>query len=263
VVPEKGRVTLYWNNIPEFFEDPISREKDFEGYRVYARRKTSGLQEEWSLLATFDLKNELGYNTGFDYIRIKDELGNPSYEIFEGDTFYYKFENRNLLNGWPDKNIFSVTSYDRGDPSTGLESLESSKLENRITVITGRQPQEADSVKVGVYPNPYRVSALWDGTGVRDRMVWFTGLPEAATIRVFTLSGELIKTIEHQGRSYRGQSTRRLREGLSAEAVYAGGEHAWDLITDHDQALATGMYIFAVENKTTGVVKTGRFLVIK
>ncbi|MDZ7821828.1 MAG: hypothetical protein U5N26_08480 [Candidatus Marinimicrobia bacterium] len=249
VVPERGKVTLYWNDMPESFEDPISREKDFEGYKIYARRKTSGLEEEWSLLATFDLDNEIGYNTGLDYVRIRDASGEPSCEIFGQDTFHYKFENRNLLNGWPDKNIFSVTSYDRGDPGTGLESLESSKLENRTPVITGRQAADADSLKVGVYPNPYRVNALWDGSGVRDRMIWFTGLPEEATIRVFTLSGELIKTIEHQGSTYNGGGTRRLQEGLSADAVYAGGEHAWDLITDHDQALATGMYLFAVETK--------------
>lgn len=263
VVPEKGKVTLYWDNIPEFAEDPISREKDFEGYKVYARRKTSQLAEEWSLLATFDLKNEFGYNTGFDYIRIKDEFGNPSYEIFGQDTFYYKFENSNLLNGWPDKNIFAVTSYDQGDPQTGLEPLESSQLENKITVVTGQQAIEDEVSEVGVYPNPYRVNALWDGSGVRDRMVWFTGLPAEATIRVFTVSGELVKTIEHSSATYSGSETRRLQEGLSSQTAYAGGEHAWDLITDHDQALATGMYIFAVENKDTGFIKTGRFLVIK
>ncbi len=263
VVSDKSKVTLYWNNIPEFAEDPISREQDFEGYKVYARRKTSQLASEWSLLATFDLIDEFGYNTGFDYIRIKDELGNPSYEIFGQDTFYYKFENKNLLNGWPDKNIFAVTSYDKGDPRTGLLSLESSQLENRITVITGQQAIEDETTEVGVYPNPYRVNAVWDGTGVRDKMIWFTGLPDESTIRIFTISGELVKTIEHNSSTYSGEGTRRLEEGLGTSSVYSGGEHAWDLITDHDQALATGMYIFAVENNNTGYIKTGRFLVIK
>ncbi len=263
IVSDKSKVTLYWNNIPEFAEDPISREKDFEGYKIYARRKTSQLAAEWSLLATFDLVDEFGYNTGFDYIRIKDEFDDPSYEIFGQDTFYYKFENRNLLNGWPDKNIFAVTSYDKGDPRTGLLSLESSQLENRITVVTGQRSIDDKLTEVGVYPNPYRVNAVWDGAGVRDRMVWFTGLPDEATIRVFTISGELVKTIEHHSSTYSGVSTRRLEEGLGTKTVYSGGEHAWDLITEHDQALATGMYIFAVENNATGYIKTGHFLVIK
>ncbi|MDZ7797313.1 MAG: hypothetical protein U5N56_09870 [Candidatus Marinimicrobia bacterium] len=140
-------MTLYWDNMPESAEDPISREKDFEGYRIYARRKTSGLEEEWSLLADFDLKNDMGYNTGLDYVRIKDEAGIPLMKYSGQDTFHYQFENKNLLNGWPDKNI-SITSYDQGDPSTGLESLESSKLEkdrhcryNRTARKGGRQSE--------------------------------------------------------------------------------------------------------------------------
>lgn len=263
VVADEGKVTLYWNNLPEFAEDPISRERDFEGYKLYARRKTSQLAQEWTLLASFDLIDEYGYNTGFDYIRIKDELGNPSFEVFDQDTFHYKFENSNLLNGWPDKNIFAITSYDKGDPRTGLESLESSQLENRITVVTGKQAIDDEVTEVGVYPNPYRVNAVWDGGGVRERMVWFTGLPQESTIRVFTISGELVKTIEHNSLTYSGSDTRRLQSGISSKTSYSGGEHAWDLITDHDQALATGMYIFAVENNNTGFIKTGRLLVIK
>jgi len=43
----------------------------------------------------------------------------------------------------------------------------------------------------------------------------------------------------------------------------AGGEYAWDLITDNDQAIATGLYLFTVENKRTGDIKRGKFLVIK
>lgn len=262
-VPDAGKVTLYWNDLPESFEDPVTRETDFEGYRIYARRKTSNLTAEWSLLADFDLDDDMGYNTGLDFIRIKDELGFPSYEVIGTDTFQYKFENSNLLNGWPDKNIFSITSYDSGDPSTGLTSLESSTLENRIQVITGRKASNVDSLKVGVYPNPYRVSAAWDGSGVRDRMIWFTGLPENANIHIFTMSGEPVKTIYHDGSSYNGSDLQRLDSGLSSGTVFAGGEHPWDLITDHDQALATGMYLFSVEDTDTGLIKTGKFLVIK
>ncbi len=43
----------------------------------------------------------------------------------------------------------------------------------------------------------------------------------------------------------------------------AGGEHAWDLISQNDQALATGLYLFTVRNKETGAVHRGKFLVIK
>ena len=42
-----------------------------------------------------------------------------------------------------------------------------------------------------------------------------------------------------------------------------GGEHAWDLLTDYDQAVATGLYLFTVKNNKTGQIKTGKFLVVK
>jgi hypothetical protein len=38
---------------------------------------------------------------------------------------------------------------------------------------------------------------------------------------------------------------------------------AWDLISEKDQAVASGLYIFAVEDKLTGSTQTGKFLVIR
>ena len=48
----------------------------------------------------------------------------------------------------------------------------------------------------------------------------------------------------------------------------SGGEHAWDLITKDDQAIASGLYLFTVKNldKETlsyGKIKEGKFLIIK
>ena len=54
------------------------------------------------------------------------------------------------------------------------------------------------------------------------------------------------------------------RFGSSGPAPqFAGGEHAWDLITKFDQAIATGLYLFSVKDSDTGDIKTGKFLVIK
>ena len=43
----------------------------------------------------------------------------------------------------------------------------------------------------------------------------------------------------------------------------SGGEHAWDLITDNDQAIATGLYLFSVKDLSNGNIKTGKFLIVK
>lgn len=261
---EAGRAVLYWNNIPEEHEDPVSRKKDFEGYRIYARRKTSGIDHEWTLLAQIDKKNDIGFNTGLDVLRIKDDYGTPSYEIFNSDTFHYKFENTGILNGWPDKNVYAVTSFDTGDPATGLPSLESSQLENRTAIVAGQTPADVQQEwTTGVYPNPYNARAKWDGFGVRDRMIWFYGLPDQSVIRIFTLAGELIKTIIHNASTYDGSDNATLKHLSGRNTVFSGGEHAWDLITDYDQAVATGLYLYSIEDIQTGKMKTGRFLIIK
>jgi hypothetical protein len=43
----------------------------------------------------------------------------------------------------------------------------------------------------------------------------------------------------------------------------SGGEHAWDLISRYDQAIATGLYLFTVKDLETGEIKRGKFVIIK
>ena len=66
--------------------------------------------------------------------------------------------------------------------------------------------------------------------------------------------------IQHD-ETYRGADINNINE--QKYPVMAGGEHAWDLITMHDQATATGLYLFTVEDKSSGTIKEGKFLIIK
>jgi hypothetical protein len=50
---------------------------------------------------------------------------------------------------------------------------------------------------------------------------------------------------------------------LGETPQFSGGEHAWDLITKADQAIATGLYLFSVKDGDTGEIRVGKFLVIK
>ncbi|OIO62939.1 MAG: hypothetical protein AUJ47_06945 [Candidatus Marinimicrobia bacterium CG1_02_48_14] len=265
VIPGDGEVTLYWDNFSEFALDPVSREQDFAGYRIYSSTKTSSATDQYTFLAEFDqVGDELGYDTGFDLIRIKDEAGQPDSMVIQGKSYFYKWVNSGVQNGWPDKAVYAVTSFDTGDPETGLVSLESSKNENRTPVIPGSPAVEDLSEAVSVYPNPYRAHAQWDGQSQRDRMVWFTRLPASATIKIYTLSGDLVDQIDHDGPTYDGTDIRNLSQNAGPEGIIlAGGEHAWDLISQNDQAIATGMYVFTVENHQTGKIQVGKFLVIK
>jgi hypothetical protein len=43
----------------------------------------------------------------------------------------------------------------------------------------------------------------------------------------------------------------------------AGGEHAWDVLSEDKQNLASGLYLFSVKDLSTNDVQTGKFAIIK
>jgi len=256
-VPGEGRVTLYWDKVSEEYEDPITREKDFEGYRIYSSPKTASSTEERTLLAEFDRINDLGYDTGFAAIQVDT--------LIDGRRYFYRFTNTELLSGWPGQYWFSVTAFDRGNPTNNLPSLESSVLENKTYAVIGSPARPAGSdLRVGVFPNPYRGQARWDGDSDRDRMLWFFNLPAEAEVRIYTLAGDLIDEFRHHGSSYRGEDVNLMQQKIGgSNTVLPGGLHAWDLISSYDQAIATGLYFFSVKDVETGEIQTGKFVIIK
>lgn len=271
VVPEDKRVTIYWTNNSEKSRDLITGEKDFEGYRIYRSRLGEDLPGKdllgsLTMIADFDSINGIGYDTGFKFVRLPaDSLVYFEDEITDGDTifYYYSFKNDKLLNGW--QYAYAVTAYDRGDPANKLESLESSFLVNVVSVMPGTPAvaDEQQKLKVGVYPNPYRTHAGWDGNLERDRKIYFYNLPPHCEVRIFTLAGDLVDRFTHISTNYDGTDIQWFQKFARGETVFAGGEHAWDLVTKDDQAIATGLYLFTVEDLDSGDIQTGKFLVIK
>jgi len=198
-------------------------------------------------------------------VRITNDFGEPDSIEIEGNAYHYRFTNNNVKNGW--LNYYAVTAYDRGDPEANLGSLESSPYANRVYVYPGAKTVTNNwTLEPGVYPNPYQGQAVWEGYGSRERMIWFTNLPRMAEIRIFTLAGDLVDVLQHDSPTYAGADIQNIDQYKSPN--FGGGEHAWDLITQHDQALASGLYLFTVENQdekssSFGQVKEGKFLVIK
>ena len=75
------KISITWNKKAEGSIDPLTGYSDFEGYRIYGARKTlSEVDKEFTLLGEFDLAHtdymDIGYNTGFDFIRIVNEFSN-------------------------------------------------------------------------------------------------------------------------------------------------------------------------------------------
>ena len=263
VINESRKVTIYWAANAEFSIDPISLKRDFEGYRIYRTNAgadidpTKPLLTNFILNGDFDSINNTGNNTGFNYIKLNQA------KTFQNDTnhYWYRFIYNNQLNGW--QYVYSVTAYDKGDSANNLGTLESSLLANAVRIIPGSSTYEDETTPIGVYPNPYYGNALWDGQQERQRKLYFFNLPARCEITIYTVAGDVVDKFNHDSKTYNGSDIEWFNTYGDGTQKMSGGEHAWDLITSHDQAIATGLYLFTVKNLNTGYVKKGKFLVIK
>lgn len=100
--------------------------------------------------------------------------------------------------------------------------------------------------RIAVVPNPYVATASWEGknpynNGRGPRELHFVNLPQRCTIRIYTVSGALVDTIEHDSLT---------------------GTAAWDMLTKDSLDIAYGVYIFHVDAPGIGE-KIGKFAVIK
>jgi hypothetical protein len=256
----QGRVDLYWDDSPEWVADPTSPapgQLDFEGYRVYL-----GLdRQDPTLVAQFDRRDAphdtTGFNTGLEGIRLAEPV------TIDGVTYRYRHSVGGLLDGF--SYFGAVTSYDLGD--TKVESLESGISQNKFQAVPAPSPGERAG-GVTVFPNPYRVEARWDaGQRVRDHYLWFANLPRRCVLRIYTLAGDLVFETRFQGSDYRGEGARGLYDRSTDRDVSApflsGATYAWNLITHHGQAAATGLYLYSVEDLDSGSVSRGKFLIVK
>jgi len=103
-------------------------------------------------------------------------------------------------------------------------------------------------------PNPYIAAASWERrnfqqSGRGERKLFFIHLPQQATIRIFTIAGQLVDVIEHDS---------------TVDDDFAGfkGAHSWDMRTREGLDIAFGIYVYHVEVDGVGQ-KVGKFAVIK
>ncbi len=264
---EDKKVTLFWAANSERSVDPISNRKDFEGYRIYRTNPgsdlvaESDLTEQLKIVGEFDSAyNSVFNNTGFNFIKLES----PKY--FDGDTtpYHYKFEFPNQLNGF--QYVYSVTAFDKGDAEQNLGSLESSILGNSQRIVVGTPANNNADAEIGVYPNPYYGSAFWDGSGNKKellRKIYFYNLPSQCEITIWSLAGDLVDRFTHDASTYNGSDIEWFKTYSDGTQKFAGGEHAWDMISNNDQAIASGLYLFTVKDQNTGEIKRGKFVIVK
>lgn len=259
---EAGKVTLYWDKTAEMSVDRVSGETDFEGYRVYRSEIGEDLNPQSRVIREFDTpNNQVGFNTGFSAI----ELDTPV--TFEGDTseYYYAFELNDMLSGWQYE--LSVTAFDKGSDVFEVESLESSSNVNAVRVFPGTPVNEnfgssGREYKVGVYPNPYRVNAAWDGNQEGERKLNFYNLPAKAEVRIYSVAGDIISEFTHDADTYNGDIG-WFSSFSDDPRVLPGGEHSWDIQSNANQILTTGLYLYTVKDLGSGEIQTGKIVIIK
>lgn len=266
IVPSDNKVEIYWDASAIESVDPITRVKDFEGFRLY--RSNAGddldqnLADNSNLITQWDsVGNDIGFNNGFDAIKLAQPLK------FDGDpvTYNFRYTMDNLLNGWQYQ--FTITAFDKGNKLLNIGSLESSFTENEMRAFAGTSTKaitENGKSNIGVYPNPYRTTAAWDGGTSRTNKIYFTNLPAKCEITIYTSNGDLVANLNHNAETYQGEDAKWFEVyGNKDKMVFSGGEHAWDLLSNSKTTIAMGVYLFTVKDTQTGNVEVGKFAVMK
>lgn len=97
-----------------------------------------------------------------------------------------------------------------------------------------------DVDKINVFPNPYYGANPLEGN-VYQRFVTFTHLPQRANIKIFNISGQLV---------------RRMEKDDASQII------RWNLATDNNLFIPSGIYVARIELPDLGKVKIVKFAVI-
>ncbi|PAP76565.1 hypothetical protein [Rubrivirga marina] len=111
--------------------------------------------------------------------------------------------------------------------------------------------------QVRVVPNPYRGTSQFEvanpfPTGRGERRIRFVGLPPQATVRIFTPSGRLVRTLEMNEGS----------NGSITTGMLLNGSLSWDLLNEDRLEVSYGVYLYHVEAPGVGET-TGTLALIK
>ncbi|TET24380.1 MAG: hypothetical protein E3J78_01280 [Candidatus Cloacimonadota bacterium] len=173
-----------------------------------------------------------------------DNLSSRTYFYICGTKFYFNFAGSEAYPmNWSNHPVDGEewTVYCSGDvvPTAGNEFTITS-----TAFVFGERTLD----NIMVVPNPYIVRNPWEVSS-DYAVLRFTNLPDECTIRIYTLGGNLIKTMEHKV------------EATAASAIQ-GGSEKWDVLTDNNQRPASGIYIYHILTPD-GDTKTGKFALIR
>jgi len=224
---------IEWGKEAESIPDPDytgDERYDLAGYRIY--RSNYLPIGPWERIA--DIKK-----------------GDPT--VFNSATGKYKYVDTSVSIG--SSYYYAVTAYDTGHiswpvdrayrfPETGsnkVPPMESSIFANRTTTaFRATIPATKRMSRILVVPNPFVARSGLINPGDID-VISFVNIPSPCTIRIYTMRGDLVKTIEHNDGS---------------------GIAAWNQVTDYGQFAKSGIYIYHIETPD-GDKAIGKFAIIR
>jgi hypothetical protein len=247
----KAIIGVTWDNVAEtavlydgsggVFYDGVN---DLDGYRIYRStdfQYSSDTEPPVLRGAWWDLLADIP----------KTEMGN----YWDGAQSMYVYKDTTVVFGF--RYGYYVSAYNdnprpwtsaNGTVVSTLPTLESgSALRSEPSAA---QPGPVMSFDIFVAPNPYVYGDLERSFGASDPYkIEFRNLPEKCTIRIYTLMGDLVKTLHH---------------GPDAQGNLSGSQ-AWDQKSDSGLLVAPALYIYNVESETAGLDKTltGKFMIIR
>ncbi|MGC8594161.1 MAG: hypothetical protein ACP5US_03070 [Candidatus Kryptoniota bacterium] len=237
-----GNVTVTFSNVPLDTTLPaIGMPTEFVNFRAVAHTDSGDVH----LKCYFYDQNKNGKFDGIlDYIRLAtfDKYTNK-YQ----PTWKIQFDTTGLAGGKPfvppgQGDVYQIglhmplTPADTFSFRTKAEYIDQSKAKSAFA-----------SSEPYVVPNPYVASASFEPAlyavfGRGERRMEFRNLPRNCTIRIYTVKGDLVRTLYHDDSN--------------------SGMVAWDLRTKDNLDVAPGLYIYQVDAGQVGTY-TGKFAIIK
>ncbi|OGS15101.1 MAG: hypothetical protein A2251_00305 [Elusimicrobia bacterium RIFOXYA2_FULL_47_53] len=113
---------------------------------------------------------------------------------------------------------------------------------NHFSIYAVSGNSDTDLSSAYAYPVPWKPFDGKDETGTESGGITFTGLSSQATIRVYTVSGELVRALDYN---------------------FSGGkeELVWDGKNSSGESVASGLYVYYIENAREH--KSGKIIIIK
>ncbi|GJM45546.1 MAG: hypothetical protein DHS20C21_23880 [Gemmatimonadota bacterium] len=246
VTPGDHAVVVEWDDSPEHKPDPLTKAIDFAGYQIWKaegwRRESNVPSDDmWRVIADVS----------------RSEL--PDVDTGHFGVGQYRFVDNRVANGfwyW-----YAVSAYDEGTfrneidftvfppETTRVQTSEPKygKFSQNMVRVMPRTTATQTLADVYVVPNPYRETAAWDlaenQVEPTGRRVKFFNVPDRATVRIFSLAGDLVATLDEMEPT-------------------ADRQLSWNLISRNNQDTVSGIYLYHVTSPQ-GEEVVGKFAVIR